>query len=62
MHTLDLTRKTDQEMITIITTVGRTAEKWEAARKTLGLKATLKSYNKKYQKLERSRDRTDKAD
>jgi hypothetical protein len=29
MHTVDLTGKTDQEIITIITNVGRTAEKWQ---------------------------------
>jgi len=32
MHVVDLTGKTDNEVITIITNAGRTAEKWEAAR------------------------------
>ena len=38
MHTVDLTGRTDQEIMTIITSAGRTAEKWEAARNNLGLK------------------------
>jgi len=59
MHTVDLTGKTDQEIIAIITNAGGTVEKWEAARKNLGLKATLKSYDKKYPKLERTKDRTE---
>jgi hypothetical protein len=41
MHTMDLTGKTDEDIITIITNAGRNVEKWEAARKNLGLKATL---------------------
>jgi len=53
MHTVDLTGKTDQEIIAIITNAGQTAEKWEAARKNLGLKASLKSYDKKHPKLEK---------
>lgn len=36
MHVGDLTGKTDQEMIDIVTKAGRTAEKWEEARKNLG--------------------------
>jgi len=35
MHVVNLTGKTDQEMIDIITNAGRTAEKWEEARKNL---------------------------
>jgi len=35
MHVGDLTGKTDQEMIDIVTKAGRTAEKWEEARKNL---------------------------
>jgi hypothetical protein len=42
MHTVDLTGKTNQEIITIISNAGQTVEKWEAARKNLGLKATFK--------------------
>jgi hypothetical protein len=53
-------RKTDQAIISIITTAGRTEEKWEAARKTLGLNATLKAYDKKYPKLERSKQEKSK--
>jgi hypothetical protein len=47
MHTVDFTGKADQEMISIITNARRTAEKWEAARKNLGLKTSLKTYEKK---------------
>jgi len=54
MHTVDLTGKTDQEIITIITNAGWTAKKWEAARKNLDLKASLKTYDKKHPKLERN--------
>jgi len=43
MHTVDLTGKTDQEIITIITNAGRTAEKWDAARKNLGLKTQFRA-------------------
>jgi hypothetical protein len=46
MHTVDLTGKTDKEIISSITNAGRTAEKWEAARENLWLKATLKIVNK----------------
>jgi len=35
MHVVDSTRKTDQEMIDIITKAGRTAERWEEAKKNL---------------------------
>ena len=42
MHTVDLTGRTDQEIMTIITNAGRTAEKWEAARNNLGLKSQFK--------------------
>ena len=43
MHTVDLTGKTDQEIISITTSAGRTAEKWDAARKHLGLKPQFKA-------------------
>jgi hypothetical protein len=56
MHTVDLTGKTDQEIIMIITNAGRTAEKWEAARKNLGLKASFKTFDRKHPKLERSKE------
>jgi hypothetical protein len=52
IHTVDLTGKTDKEIISSITTVGRTAEQWEAARENLGLKATLKIFDKKHPKLD----------
>jgi CHAT domain-containing protein len=43
MHMVDLTGRTDQEIMTIITNAGRTAEKWEAARNNLGLKNQFKA-------------------
>jgi len=46
MHVVDLTGKTDNEIITIITNAGRTAEKWEATRKNLGLKASLRTFSR----------------
>jgi hypothetical protein len=52
MHTVDLTGKTDREIISSITNAGRTAKKWEAARENLGLKATLKIFDKKHPKLD----------
>jgi len=59
MHTVDLTGKTDQELNAIITSAGRTAEKWEAARKNLGIKASMKTYEKMHHKLERSKETTE---
>jgi len=38
MHTIDLTGKSDAEMIDIITRAGRTAENWDEAKKSLGPK------------------------
>ena len=46
MHTVDLTGRTDQEIMTIITNAGRTAEKWEAARNNLGLKSQFRAKDK----------------
>ena len=46
MHTVDLTGKTDEELITIITNAGRTAEKWDEARKNLGLKRPVAEVRK----------------
>jgi hypothetical protein len=62
MHTVDLTGTTDQDIISIITTAGRTAEKWEAASKNCWLKGSLQLYHKKYPKRERSRDWTERPD
>jgi len=57
MHVVDPTGKTDNEIITIITNAGRTAEKWEAARKNLGLKASFRTSGKsKQSKYERSKE------
>jgi len=50
MHTVDLTGKTDDELITIITNAGRTAEKWDEARKNLGLKKPISKVRKGVQK------------
>jgi len=67
MHTVDLMGKPDQEIITIITNTGRTAEKWKATRMNLMLKATLKAYdrkfpiNEKFEKKSRRRDRADES-
>jgi hypothetical protein len=41
MHTVDLTGKTDDEIIGIITNAGRTAEKWDEAKKNLGLRRSV---------------------
>jgi hypothetical protein len=41
MHTVDLTGKTDEEIITIITNAGRTAEKWDEAKRNLGLRKSI---------------------
>jgi len=38
MHTIDLTGKSNLEIIDIITRAGRTSEKWDEAKKSLGLK------------------------
>ena len=51
MHTVDLTGKTDQEIMAIITSAGRTAEKWEAARKNLSLKAQFRAKDSAPQKF-----------
>jgi len=58
MHTVDLTGKTDQEIMTIITSAGRTAEKWEAARNNLGLKSQFKTKEKALRRFQRSEDRS----
>jgi hypothetical protein len=44
MHTVDLTGKTDQVIITIIINADRKGEKWDAARKNLRLKVSLRSH------------------
>ena len=63
MHVVDLTGKTDNEIITIITNAGRTAEEWEAARKNLGLKAYFRIYSKsKQSKNEYTRENSEKPE
>jgi len=37
MHTVDMTEKSDQAMIEILSNPGRTAEKWEEAKKNLSV-------------------------
>jgi len=54
MHTVDLTGRTDQEIMTIITNAGRTAEKWEAARNNLGLKNQFKAKEKALSRFRRN--------
>jgi hypothetical protein len=53
MHTVDLTGRTDQEIMTIITNAGRTAKKWEAARNNLGLKKQFKGKDKALSRFRR---------
>ena len=61
MHVVDLTGKTDNTIITIITNPGRTAEKWEAARKNLGLKASFKTFSRsKQSKYEEASERPER--
>jgi hypothetical protein len=62
MNTVDLPGKTDQEIITIITNAGRIAEKWEAARKNLGLESSLRNYEKKHHKLERPSNKPERSE
>jgi len=62
MHVVDLTGKTDNEIITIITNAGRTAEKWEAARKNLGLKASFRKFKSKSSKYEYGTEETEKPE
>jgi len=50
-----LTGKTDDELITIITNAGRTAEKWDEARKNLGLKKSVSEVRKEVQQPFKSR-------
>jgi len=62
MHVVDLTGKTDNEIITIITNAGRTAEKWEAARKNLGLKASFRKFKSKSSKYDYGKEETEKPE
>ena len=59
MHVVDLTGKTDQEMMDIITNAGKTAERWEEARDNL----LIKSYDTKdrsYKKDKKDKNRVSK--
>jgi len=47
MHMVDLTGKTDNEMIDIITNAGKTAEKWEEAKENLLIKPHEKKSKKR---------------
>jgi hypothetical protein len=58
MHTVNLTGKTDQEIISITTNTTRTVQKWEVTRTKLGLKTLLKTYQRKHPKLELNEDRS----
>jgi len=56
MHVVDLTGKTDQEMIDIITNAGKTAERWEEARDNL----LIKSYDTKDRSHKKDKHRVSK--
>ena len=56
MHTVYLTSRSDQEIMTIITNTGRTAEKWEAARNNLGLKSQFKVKEKALSRFRRNEE------
>jgi len=58
MHTVDLHGKTDEELITIITNAGRTAEKWDEARKNLGLKKSVSEVRKDFSKSFKAKKET----
>jgi len=49
MHTVDLTGKTGDEIITIITNAGRTAERWDEAKTNLGLRKSISEVRKESQ-------------
>jgi len=53
MHTIDLTGKTGEEIITIITNVGRTVEKWDVAGKKLRLKKSISEVRREIQRKPR---------
>jgi len=58
MHTIDLTGKTDNELITIITNAGRTAEKWDEARMNLELKKPVSEVREEVQQTFQFRKET----
>jgi hypothetical protein len=58
MHTVDQAGKSNHEIISIISNDGKTAEKCEAARKNLGPKDSLRSYDKKCSKFGRNRNQS----
>jgi hypothetical protein len=53
MHTVDLTGKRGEEIITIITNVGRAAEKCDQVRRTLGLRKPISKVRKEVRKTSR---------
>jgi len=57
MHVVDLTGKTDQEMIDIITNAGKTAERWEEARDNL----LIKSYETKDRSCKKDKKDTNRV-
>jgi hypothetical protein len=50
MHTVDFTRQTDDEIITIFTHTGRTAENWDEAKRKLGQRKSILEVRKDVQK------------
>jgi hypothetical protein len=53
MHTVALTGKTDDEIITIITNAGTTAVKWDEVKKNLGLRKSIMDMRKEVQRKPR---------
>jgi hypothetical protein len=54
MQTVDPTGRTDQEIMSIISSAGGTAEKWEAARNNLGLKNQFRAKEKALSRFRRN--------
>jgi len=48
MHTIDLSGKTNTEIVEIITRAGRMVKQWNTAPQSLGLKASLREKTDKY--------------
>jgi hypothetical protein len=50
MHNVELTGKTDDQIITIITNAGRSVEKWDEAKKNIGLRKSITDSRKEVQR------------
>jgi len=53
MHTVDLMETTDDGIISIVISAGRTAEQWDVARRNLGLKKPILEVHKEFTKKTR---------